>query len=327
MIYILGIFLIVLFLYLHIFFHLKTSNDLVIYDIETPSKDKLEEICDLRQPVIFPFYNEEILEKCSRQMLSISHGVFDVKLRNLKNNVEDDEELYVPVSFNNSLQLIKNDSESQYLIENNGDFIEETTLKQTFKTNDGLLRPYAVSKCEYDLSIGSIGGRTPFRYELNYRNYFYVTEGSVKVKLSPPKSARYLSEVKDYDNFEFVSPVNPWDVQEKYKAEFSKVKCLELNITKGQIIFIPAYWWYSIEFREDTTLCVFKYKTYMNTLAILPQLLMRILQSHNIKRISFNKMNTNLEVPIKVISVTQPNEQEQEQEKVNKSNLSNISKE
>ena len=90
MIYILGIFLIVLFLYLHIFFHLKTSNDLVIYDIETPSKDKLEEICDLRQPVIFPFYNEEILEKCSRQMLSISHGVFDVKLRNLKNNVEDD---------------------------------------------------------------------------------------------------------------------------------------------------------------------------------------------------------------------------------------------
>ena len=65
MIYILcAVFLIVLFLYIHIFFHLKTSDDLDIYDIETPSKDKLEEICDLRQPVIFAFYNEEILEKC-----------------------------------------------------------------------------------------------------------------------------------------------------------------------------------------------------------------------------------------------------------------------
>ena len=111
MIYILGIFLIVLFLYLHIFFHLKTSNDLVIYDIETPSKDKLEEICDLRQPVIFPFHNEEILEKVSRQMLLNSYGAFDIKLRNLKNIIDDDEELYVPVSLKNALPLIKNDSE------------------------------------------------------------------------------------------------------------------------------------------------------------------------------------------------------------------------
>ena len=45
MIYILcAVFLIVLFLYIHIFFHLKTSDDLDIYDIETPSKDKLEEM-------------------------------------------------------------------------------------------------------------------------------------------------------------------------------------------------------------------------------------------------------------------------------------------
>ena len=49
------IFCLVLFLYLHIFFHLKTSNDLEIYEIEQPSKDKLEEICDLRQPVRFDY--------------------------------------------------------------------------------------------------------------------------------------------------------------------------------------------------------------------------------------------------------------------------------
>jgi len=40
--YFLGIFIfcIVLFLYLHIIFHLKTSNDLEVYTIESPSKDK-----------------------------------------------------------------------------------------------------------------------------------------------------------------------------------------------------------------------------------------------------------------------------------------------
>ena len=47
------LFCLVLFLYLHIQFHLKTSNDLELYEIDYPSKEKLEEICDLRQPLIF----------------------------------------------------------------------------------------------------------------------------------------------------------------------------------------------------------------------------------------------------------------------------------
>ena len=34
------IFCLVLFLYIHIFYHLKTSNDLEVYEIEQPSKDK-----------------------------------------------------------------------------------------------------------------------------------------------------------------------------------------------------------------------------------------------------------------------------------------------
>ena len=55
------VFCIVLFFYLHVFFHLKTSDDLEIYEIEQPSKDKLEEICDLRQPVVFDFNNNRLL--------------------------------------------------------------------------------------------------------------------------------------------------------------------------------------------------------------------------------------------------------------------------
>ena len=54
------IFCLVLFLYLHIYYQLKTSNDLEVFTIQNPSKDKLEEICDIRQPVIFDFNSEEI---------------------------------------------------------------------------------------------------------------------------------------------------------------------------------------------------------------------------------------------------------------------------
>ena len=49
----LFIFCVTLFLYLHVTFQLRTSNDLDVYEIEANSKDRLEEICDVRQPVLF----------------------------------------------------------------------------------------------------------------------------------------------------------------------------------------------------------------------------------------------------------------------------------
>ena len=52
-----AVFCMVLFIYLHIYFQLNTSNDLELYEIEKPSKERLEEICDLKQPIIFDFQN------------------------------------------------------------------------------------------------------------------------------------------------------------------------------------------------------------------------------------------------------------------------------
>ena len=60
----------------------------------------------------------------------------------------------------------------------------------------------------------------------------------VKIKLISPKSSKYLYTIKDYDNFEFLSPVNPWDVQNQFKSDFDKLKTLEVTLNKGQIIFI-----------------------------------------------------------------------------------------
>ena len=56
------IFCLVLFIYLHVQFHLKTSQDLEMYEVDQPSKDKLEEICDIRQPVLFDFECQKITD-------------------------------------------------------------------------------------------------------------------------------------------------------------------------------------------------------------------------------------------------------------------------
>lgn len=277
------IFCIVLFIYLHVYFHLKTSDDLELYEIELPSKTKLEEICDIRQPVVFNFNNDRIIESCQRKVILDTYGAFDLKIRNIK-DYSDDSELYIPLAFTSAMNVLKEDKEAKYISENNSDFLEETGLVKTFAYNDEFLRPPMVSNCMYDFICASKQCKTPFKYELNYRNYFLVTEGAVKLKLAPPKSVRYLYAIKDYENFEFRSPVNPWNVQQQYKADFDKIKCLEVTVTKGNMIFIPAYWWYTMDFSDCTSLCSFKYKTYMNNVAILPQLIMRFLQRQNVKR-------------------------------------------
>ena len=49
---------------------LKTSDDLEIYEVDQASKDKLEEICDIRQPVLFDFENQQIMETSNKDYIS-----------------------------------------------------------------------------------------------------------------------------------------------------------------------------------------------------------------------------------------------------------------
>jgi hypothetical protein len=277
------IFCIVLFIYLHITFHLKISDDLEVYEIEQPSKEKLEEICDIRQPVIFDYNVDGLINECNIDSIERNYGAFDVKVRNVK-EYDDVSELYLPLTLNTAREIFRKDSEERFISENNTEFLEETGLIKTMRYNDNFLRPYSVCNCMYDVNFSSNETKTPLKYELNYRNFYMVTQGKLKIKLIPPKSSKYLYTIKDYENFEFLSPVNPWNVQSQFKSDFDKLKTLEVELKVGQIISIPAYWWYSFHFFENTSICSFKYKTYMNNIAISNHILVNLLQSQNVKR-------------------------------------------
>lgn len=312
------IFCVILFMYLHIYFHMKTSNDLEVYEIDQPSKDKLEEVCDLRQPVLFNYANDRLMESCTLTAIRATYGAFDVRLRNVKDAADDADatDLYVPLTLHAVAETLRNDKESRYISENNGDFLEETGLVKTFKYNDAFLRPPMVSKCAYDVMHASPGTATPLRYEVNYRNYYLVTQGGVKMRLIAPNASKYLYPVADYDNFEFRSPVNPWHVQAEYRADFDKIKTMDVDLIAGQIIYIPAYWWCSILFSNDasaaTTICCFKYRTYMSTVSVLDKLCMWLLQQQNVKRDTIEKKitgsttHTTTTIPTATHSTTTP---------------------
>lgn len=301
------IFCIVLFFYLHIQYHLKTSDDLEVYTIERPSKETLEEICNIRQPVVFEFNNERLLESCNLGVLDDNYGAFDIQVRDVTNR-DENSELYLPFLLKEAINIFREDKNEKYISEKNQDFLKETGAVKNFSYNDAFLRPPLVSNCIYDFMTGSLGSKTPLRYNLNYRNFYYVTSGKINIKLIPPRSNKYLCPLKDYDNFEFISPLNVWNIQQEYKADFDKVKVLDVTLSKGEIIYIPAYWYFSIQYEKMSSICVFKYRTFMNSLAISPEIVLSMLQGQNIKRDTVKKLEIKEEVKVVKKEVTEVEE-------------------
>lgn len=279
------VFCFILFLYIHIQFHLKKSNELEIYEIDVFNKDKMEEICDLKQPVIFEMnYNDNKIIDCNTDHFIKNYSMFNIHIRNIM-DTNDQGEMYLPLLLNASNKLFVEDTDEKFITENNIDFLQETGSVKIIQSNDQLFRPPLVSNCFYDFLSGSKNSSTPFRYDINYRNYFIVTQDNVTVKLASPKNSKYLQIVNDYENFEFRSPMNPWKIQEKYAADFNKIKCLEINLVKGKIIYIPPYWFYSFLFNTpESSIISLKYRTYMNNVTIIPQLFISFLQNQNITK-------------------------------------------
>ena len=66
--------------------------------------------------------------------------------------------------------------------------------------------------------------------------------------------------------------------------DFNKIKCLDVKLNRGKLLFIPSYWWYSIQFNsETTTILNFKYKTYMNNMALIVHYFKYFYKNKNIK--------------------------------------------
>jgi hypothetical protein len=267
---------IVVFIYIHIYNQFKTSNYLEIYEMDNISKERFEELCELKQPLLLNNIN---IVNFDLSNIKDNFGNFDVKLIN-----KEAKDTIIPVKLANALDLLIKDTSGNYFSENNKEFLEETSLVKEFSTNDLFLRPIGTGTIEYDMLFGSVNSSTPFGYNLISRNYLSVLSGSVEVTLCPPKDNKYLFVNKDYDNFKFLSMVDIYNPQPEFKNEFDKVKLLRIILTPNKILQIPAFWFFSIKIIETGTIVAnFKYSTYMNTISMIPELFIKFLQNNNIK--------------------------------------------
>lgn len=272
------IFVITLFLYIHIYSHIKTSNYLEIYEIDNVSKEKFEELCNLKQPLLVNNFN--ILENLNYDLFKTTYGNFDIKV--IKKN---DSDVYLPIKLSSAYELFNIDVSNIYISDDNEEFLEETTIIKEFNKQDLFLRPYNVSNINYNIIMGSINAYSQLKYNLSCRNFFYILDGSVEITLCAPNNYKYLHVHKNYENLNFASSIDLNKIDDIYKNDFNKVKFLRIILTKNKLLQIPSYWFYSIKILEkDTLLANLNYRTFINSIAISPQLIIHFLQNNNIKR-------------------------------------------
>jgi len=284
----LALFLIVLFLYIHIANQFKRSEDLEIYEMDYTDNAHLQEVCDIKQPILFEYksHNPEFFQDLDMEKL-LTSGSHDIKVKDIedyyKENVESVDYIVLPLQSAQSLTI--SDTHSKYFAENNDLFIEDAGLLSQFNTNDALLKPAFTAQTKYDVCIGSTRAITPLRYHTYYRHFICVTSGKIRIKMTPWKSHKYLYPNTDYDNYEFFSPVNAWKPQKKYSHEMDKIKFLEFDVNAGYVLYIPPYWWYSIQYLDepDTVVTSFTYNSIMNCAANLPKWFLYYLQQSNTK--------------------------------------------
>lgn len=262
------IFIIILFLYMHIIDQYKKSEDLEIYEMDYVSNNDLQSICNIKQPVLFELTNEITLENIEEK------SQYDVKVRDTKDNSD-----YILLKFDSFKTLIDTDSESHFITENNHEFIEESGLYNSFSSLNDSLKPVFSVNTQYDILMGSKNSYTPLRYHTNDRLFYLVVSGKIRVKMTPWKSSKYLNPIMDYDNYEFRSDVNPFD-----SDETGKIKFLEFDVLANYALYIPPYWWYTIQYIESDTLVLgAKYISMMNLIANSHHLFKYYIQQYSTK--------------------------------------------
>lgn len=287
------IFIFVLFLYIHIVHQYKRSEDLEIYELDYSSNAHLQEVCDVKQPILFEYRSvaPEFYENVSYDdLLSPQYAAYDIRVKECADYWEptggDTTVDYVVLPYSSGSNLMKTDSKSAYFSENNEDFVEETGLIGAMSANDDFLKPGFVVQKKYDIMLGSRGAHLPLRYHTHYRHFLSVNSGKIRVKMTPWKSNKYLYPYRDFESYEFRSPVDVWNPSKKYRSEMEKIKFLEFDVVEGHVLSIPPYWWYSIQYdtETDTLLCGITYNSAMNVASNLPYYIKYYIQQSNIQR-------------------------------------------
>jgi hypothetical protein len=261
--------------YVHLQFQYKKKEDLEIYEMDYLSPTNLQEVTDLKQPVFFSLDGTESLFAALHPDLQEEVVVKDVGdyhrssslNQGKKTQTKETALIGIALSFSSAYGLMDSDPKHVFYSEQNGTFLEETDILSSFQKFSKKIGSGWSVKNTYDLLFGSPKVEMPWKFHTSSQRFLVVSPGAgVRVQMTPWKSRKYMDVVYDYEGFDFWAR----SVQEK------NMKCLDFDLKAGQVLYIPAYWFYSVTFlssdsQEKTSkisfLASFTFATPMNVVA------------------------------------------------------------
>jgi hypothetical protein len=268
------IFIIVLFLYIHIQQQYKSGDNLEIYEYEYTSTKNLQDVVHVKQPVLFPLDLPSVKENTPLDLLHVK----DIRdYQSAKTHVES-----IILSQSSAKGLIDTDIKSIFYSGGNMSSISQSSSwKEWFSILDSYLKPSFCVNTEYDILYGSRKTRTTTQYHHENNVYLYLplysNKSNIRIKMTPWKSKTFLSTVNDYLNYEF------WCKEDLFQP-MERVRCLDFIVKPGYVVYIPPYWFYSIEFQDkENEVCMVKYTTGANFLANIKHIGLYNLQQQNIQ--------------------------------------------
>jgi hypothetical protein len=280
------VFIVVVFFYLHITAHYRKGEDLELFETDYVNNMKLQESCEVKQPLMIVGV-PGIIKLPSRGDLLKGNETFEGNIRDLSQwnstpsrpvAMEDLVESTRPRSLEMEkiLRVLESDRDGLYVSEGNERFLEEVGLWKLFKKwgDERFCPTYNVCK-QYDFLMGSKGACTPLRYHTAYRKFLVARgggvfggDGNLVVRMTPWKSRKRMEWIRDDIGMETVSTMAAFGGRADQREEWSKVRFLEFIVPEGQVLYIPPYWWYTVQFPGPTVFAYsFTYWSAMNWLA------------------------------------------------------------
>jgi hypothetical protein len=269
------IFVIILFIYVHVNDQYRKSEDLEIYEMDYVSNPHLQTICNVKQPILFQYRASDL--KIDEKVSVRIGDTNDYYNQSIK---------YVWLPYSSAETLFKTDPTGHYFTETPADFLEE---KQKIQMDTDFKPNFSV-KSNTHFMLGSPKSHIPIQYHTMDRKFLCVVSGKITVKMTPFRSHVYLNPIKNYENYIFYSRINVWNVQEEFKNDMDKIRFLEFDVHAGYTLYLPPYWWYSIQFSSvDTRIVGVEYQTAANVLAHSADLCKHYLQVYNTKSVPVKK--------------------------------------
>jgi len=281
------IFVIILFLYVHIQDQYKKSEDLEVYEMDYTTNEHLQSICALKQPTLFECPNTNALRDDMKDVIKEIRvdGSDDIRVWDTNDYKSRDIKSVEPIylTYKSFVNLAKSDPKGHFFTRKNQDWLEDVGVLDACRSFDALLRPKLTAHSSYEMLAGSSGAELPVQYHMADRQFFFVTEGRISVRMTPWRSRKGLLPIADYENYEFYSK----------GGDEGKLKWLEFDVPAGYILYVPPWWWYSMRFTSvDTRVIGVQYQTFANILAHLPEWGRYYFQYHMTKRVPARTLDT-----------------------------------